>query len=165
MPVCKASMTNVKTSQFDIGPLHWPHRPCSYDRFHRVQLLGKGSGVPAQVSSTSLDHGSKLRGPSPKALVSRTVQRDGSDYCYEDLDIPQNSTTVVDLANKWQYQGSEMSSWVHRNTFSRRRVAGRDSDQRSTVQSVAHESLYHHVPTEDYVRQSHRVMYMELAID
>ncbi|GFX77524.1 uncharacterized protein TNCV_4025741 [Trichonephila clavipes] len=25
-------------------------------------------GVPAQVSSTSLDHGSKLRGPSPKAL-------------------------------------------------------------------------------------------------
>ncbi|GFX29616.1 uncharacterized protein TNCV_4776881 [Trichonephila clavipes] len=28
-----------------------------------------GNGVPAQVSSTSLDHGSKLRGPSPKALV------------------------------------------------------------------------------------------------
>ncbi|GFV62577.1 uncharacterized protein TNCV_4392651 [Trichonephila clavipes] len=26
-------------------------------------------GMPAQVSSTSLDHGSKLRGPSPKALV------------------------------------------------------------------------------------------------
>ncbi|GFX13326.1 uncharacterized protein TNCV_2907491 [Trichonephila clavipes] len=26
-------------------------------------------GVPAKVSSTSLDHGSKLRGPSPKALV------------------------------------------------------------------------------------------------
>ncbi|GFX10008.1 uncharacterized protein TNCV_4101471 [Trichonephila clavipes] len=26
-------------------------------------------GVPAQVSSTSLDHGSKLRGPSPKALL------------------------------------------------------------------------------------------------
>ncbi|GFU98765.1 uncharacterized protein TNCV_1214811 [Trichonephila clavipes] len=26
-------------------------------------------GVPAQVSSTSLDHGSKLRGPLPKALV------------------------------------------------------------------------------------------------
>ncbi|GFU26103.1 uncharacterized protein TNCV_5105571 [Trichonephila clavipes] len=26
-------------------------------------------GVSAQVSSTSLDHGSKLRGPSPKALV------------------------------------------------------------------------------------------------
>ncbi|GFU49507.1 uncharacterized protein TNCV_1590551 [Trichonephila clavipes] len=25
--------------------------------------------VPAQVSSSSLDHGSKLRGPSPKALV------------------------------------------------------------------------------------------------
>ncbi|GFV68048.1 uncharacterized protein TNCV_1873301 [Trichonephila clavipes] len=28
-----------------------------------------GEGVPAQVSSMSLDHGSKLRGPSPKALV------------------------------------------------------------------------------------------------
>ncbi|GFV86010.1 hypothetical protein TNCV_203901 [Trichonephila clavipes] len=29
-----------------------------------------GDGVPAQVSSsTSLDHGSTLRGPSPKALV------------------------------------------------------------------------------------------------
>ncbi|GFW67500.1 hypothetical protein TNCV_3391711 [Trichonephila clavipes] len=26
-------------------------------------------GVPAQVSSTSLDYGSKLRGPQPKALV------------------------------------------------------------------------------------------------
>ncbi|GFU42489.1 uncharacterized protein TNCV_4556131 [Trichonephila clavipes] len=26
-------------------------------------------GMPAQVSSTSLDHGSKLRGPSPNALV------------------------------------------------------------------------------------------------
>ncbi|GFV45920.1 uncharacterized protein TNCV_1977561 [Trichonephila clavipes] len=26
-------------------------------------------GVPSQVSSTSLDHGSKLRGPSPKVLV------------------------------------------------------------------------------------------------
>ncbi|GFY19341.1 hypothetical protein TNCV_4127281 [Trichonephila clavipes] len=26
-------------------------------------------GMPAQVSSTSLDHGSKLCGPSPKALV------------------------------------------------------------------------------------------------
>ncbi|GFW32721.1 hypothetical protein TNCV_3679691 [Trichonephila clavipes] len=26
-------------------------------------------GVPAQMSTTSLDHGSKLRGPSPKALA------------------------------------------------------------------------------------------------
>ncbi|GFW65548.1 hypothetical protein TNCV_3549711 [Trichonephila clavipes] len=26
-----------------------------------------GEGVPAQVSSSSLDHGSKLQGPSPKA--------------------------------------------------------------------------------------------------
>ncbi|GFX00780.1 uncharacterized protein TNCV_4577471 [Trichonephila clavipes] len=29
----------------------------------------RGRGVPAQVSSSSLDHGPKLRGPSPKALV------------------------------------------------------------------------------------------------
>ncbi|GFX50286.1 uncharacterized protein TNCV_2892031 [Trichonephila clavipes] len=26
-------------------------------------------GIPAQVTSSSLDHGSKLRSPSPKALV------------------------------------------------------------------------------------------------
>ncbi|GFT79167.1 uncharacterized protein TNCV_3095141 [Trichonephila clavipes] len=32
-----------------------------------VRLLGEG--LPAQVSSTSLDNGSKLRGPSPKVLV------------------------------------------------------------------------------------------------
>ncbi|GFU71026.1 uncharacterized protein TNCV_1215521 [Trichonephila clavipes] len=31
----------------------------------------KERGVPPHVSSTSLDHGSKLRGPSPKALVQR----------------------------------------------------------------------------------------------
>ncbi|GFV90107.1 hypothetical protein TNCV_4378231 [Trichonephila clavipes] len=31
-------------------------------------------GVPAEVSSTSLDHGSKLRGPSPKALVGADVR-------------------------------------------------------------------------------------------
>ncbi|GFS52503.1 uncharacterized protein TNCV_4851611 [Trichonephila clavipes] len=32
-------------------------------------VVVRRGGVPAQVSSTSLDHGSKLRGPSPKALV------------------------------------------------------------------------------------------------
>ncbi|GFU71354.1 hypothetical protein TNCV_4280471 [Trichonephila clavipes] len=32
-------------------------------------VLELGEGVPAQVSSTSLNHGSKLHGPSPKALV------------------------------------------------------------------------------------------------
>ncbi|GFX55812.1 hypothetical protein TNCV_609781 [Trichonephila clavipes] len=31
--------------------------------------LQPGEGEPAQVSSTSLDHGSKLRGPLSKALV------------------------------------------------------------------------------------------------
>ncbi|GFV15604.1 uncharacterized protein TNCV_4836301 [Trichonephila clavipes] len=34
-----------------------------------VGVVFRREGVPAQVSSTSLDHGSKLRGPSPKALV------------------------------------------------------------------------------------------------
>ncbi|GFW80062.1 hypothetical protein TNCV_4911601 [Trichonephila clavipes] len=34
-----------------------------------LTLTAEESGVPVQVSSTSLDHGSKLRGPSPKALV------------------------------------------------------------------------------------------------
>ncbi|GFT96068.1 uncharacterized protein TNCV_313401 [Trichonephila clavipes] len=32
-------------------------------------VVARKRGVPAQVSTTSLDHGSKLRGPSPKALV------------------------------------------------------------------------------------------------
>ncbi|GFV24173.1 uncharacterized protein TNCV_4165201 [Trichonephila clavipes] len=32
-------------------------------------VVVRGRGVPAQVSSTSFDHGSKLRGPSPKSLV------------------------------------------------------------------------------------------------
>ncbi|GFV67090.1 hypothetical protein TNCV_1078701 [Trichonephila clavipes] len=35
----EASMTNVKTSQFDINPSHSYHRPCSYDRLHRVQFV------------------------------------------------------------------------------------------------------------------------------
>ncbi|GFV21233.1 uncharacterized protein TNCV_4268661 [Trichonephila clavipes] len=39
----------------------------------RAETSSRWCGVvvrrPAQVSSTSLDHGSKLRGPSPKALV------------------------------------------------------------------------------------------------
>ncbi|GFU08993.1 uncharacterized protein TNCV_1318651 [Trichonephila clavipes] len=32
-------------------------------------VVRRGGGVPAQVSSTSFDYGSKLRGPSSKALV------------------------------------------------------------------------------------------------
>ncbi|GFT68600.1 uncharacterized protein TNCV_1841901 [Trichonephila clavipes] len=32
-------------------------------------VVVRRGGVPAQVSSTSLDHGSKLRGPLPKTLV------------------------------------------------------------------------------------------------
>ncbi|GFS95168.1 hypothetical protein TNCV_2705141 [Trichonephila clavipes] len=31
--------------------------------------LGEGKEVPAHVPSSSLDYGSKLRGPSPKPLV------------------------------------------------------------------------------------------------
>ncbi|GFW15743.1 uncharacterized protein TNCV_3582411 [Trichonephila clavipes] len=32
-------------------------------------VVVRREGVPAQVSSTSLDHGSKVRGPLPKAVV------------------------------------------------------------------------------------------------
>ncbi|GFT92407.1 hypothetical protein TNCV_4636521 [Trichonephila clavipes] len=36
----EASMTNAKTSQFDISSSHWHHRPCSYDRrFTECSLL------------------------------------------------------------------------------------------------------------------------------
>ncbi|GFT46935.1 uncharacterized protein TNCV_1720491 [Trichonephila clavipes] len=35
----------------------------------RCGVVVRRGGVPAQMSSTSLDHDSKLRGPSPKALV------------------------------------------------------------------------------------------------
>ncbi|GFX80208.1 uncharacterized protein TNCV_2642241 [Trichonephila clavipes] len=35
----------------------------------RAEMFSRWCGVPTQVSSTSLDHVSKLRGPSPKALV------------------------------------------------------------------------------------------------
>ncbi|GFV81441.1 hypothetical protein TNCV_51651 [Trichonephila clavipes] len=35
----------------------------------REEASSRWCGMPAQVSSTSLDHGSKLRGPSRKALV------------------------------------------------------------------------------------------------
>ncbi|GFT58131.1 hypothetical protein TNCV_723031 [Trichonephila clavipes] len=54
---------------------------------------------------------------------------------------PRNSTSVAELANRWLDRGSEMSSWVHGNTFSRRCSADRDSDQKSTVRSVARENL------------------------
>ncbi|GFY11690.1 hypothetical protein TNCV_2539721 [Trichonephila clavipes] len=53
-PPCKAAMHDKYVKSLKLPPqLVW-------------QL---GEGVPAQVSSTSLDHGSKLRSPSPKALV------------------------------------------------------------------------------------------------
>ncbi|GFU35914.1 hypothetical protein TNCV_4030241 [Trichonephila clavipes] len=63
---------------------------------------------------------------------------------------PQNSTSVAELANRWLDRGSEMSSWVHGNKFSLRCSA--DSDQRSTLRSVARENLYHYAPTEGCVR-------------
>ncbi|GFW80414.1 uncharacterized protein TNCV_2945461 [Trichonephila clavipes] len=37
--------------------------------FRWCGVLVRRGGVPAQVMSSSLDHGSKLRSPSPKALV------------------------------------------------------------------------------------------------
>ncbi|GFU09378.1 hypothetical protein TNCV_143601 [Trichonephila clavipes] len=54
---------------------------------------------------------------------------------------PRNSTSVAELANRWLDRGSEMSSWVHGNKFSRRCSADRDSDQKSTVRSAVRENL------------------------
>ncbi|GFU10892.1 hypothetical protein TNCV_960581 [Trichonephila clavipes] len=42
----------------------------------------------------------------------------------------ENSTSVAELANRWLDRGSEMSSRVHGNKFSRRFSADRDSDQK-----------------------------------
>ncbi|GFU68590.1 uncharacterized protein TNCV_3624111 [Trichonephila clavipes] len=50
---CTLNLSRAETSS------HW----CG------VVVRMRGRCPPAQVSSTSLDHGSKLRGPSPKALV------------------------------------------------------------------------------------------------
>ncbi|GFX73728.1 hypothetical protein TNCV_4290441 [Trichonephila clavipes] len=41
----------------------------SVDSSNVLPLVVKRGGMLAQVSSTSLDHGSNLRGPSPKSLV------------------------------------------------------------------------------------------------
>ncbi|GFU50731.1 hypothetical protein TNCV_241171 [Trichonephila clavipes] len=54
---------------------------------------------------------------------------------------PRNSTSVAELANRWLDLGSEMSSWVHGNKFSRHCSADRDSDQKSTVRSAVRENL------------------------
>ncbi|GFT62119.1 hypothetical protein TNCV_3812701 [Trichonephila clavipes] len=53
-PPCKAAMHNLLRAETS-------SRWCG--------VVVRRGGVPAQVSSTSLDHGSKLRGPSPKTLV------------------------------------------------------------------------------------------------
>ncbi|GFX80463.1 hypothetical protein TNCV_178021 [Trichonephila clavipes] len=59
---------------------------------------------------------------------------------YADRLQRRNSTSVAELANRW-LDRSEMSSWVHGNTFSRRCSTDRDSDQKSTVRSVARKNL------------------------
>ncbi|GFT03571.1 hypothetical protein TNCV_2986851 [Trichonephila clavipes] len=66
---------------------------------------------------------------------------EGNDRCCADRLQPRNSTSVAELANRWRDRGNEMSSWVHGNKFSRRCSADRDSDQKSTVRSVARENL------------------------
>ncbi|GFU57657.1 transposable element Tcb2 transposase [Trichonephila clavipes] len=45
----------------------WVAAVAEWYRYRTVACFVTGEGVPAQVSSTSLDHGSKLRGPSPKS--------------------------------------------------------------------------------------------------
>ncbi|GFX53095.1 hypothetical protein TNCV_1696431 [Trichonephila clavipes] len=48
---------------------------------------------------------------------------------------------VAELAEQMARSRSEMSSWVHGSPFSRRCSADRESDQKSTVRSVARENL------------------------
>ncbi|GFS71311.1 uncharacterized protein TNCV_5050561 [Trichonephila clavipes] len=50
-------------------------------------------GVPAQVSSTSLDHGSKLRGPSPKS--PRVAEQ-----CDVNINSTQLNSTICFLAEE-----------------------------------------------------------------
>ncbi|GFT07038.1 uncharacterized protein TNCV_1415821 [Trichonephila clavipes] len=52
-------------------------------------VVVRRGGVPAQVSSTSLDHGSKLRGPSPK-----------SPRAAEQCDVNINSLTPLRLGGR-----------------------------------------------------------------
>ncbi|GFU65727.1 hypothetical protein TNCV_5058611 [Trichonephila clavipes] len=54
-------------------------------------------GVPAQVSSLSLDHGCKLRGPSPIALFNFIVRRKyNSDLVVSKLTEGNTSTAEVE---------------------------------------------------------------------
>ncbi|GFV80643.1 uncharacterized protein TNCV_4618051 [Trichonephila clavipes] len=61
-------------------------------------------GVPAQVSSTSLDHGSKLRGPSSKAHVQLNRWPSGygirPQYLMEQLNLSQSSRRVLSSYKK-----------------------------------------------------------------
>ncbi|GFV01100.1 hypothetical protein TNCV_1010211 [Trichonephila clavipes] len=92
--------------------------------------------------------GGRKRVPAP--LTCET--REGNDRCCADRLQPRNSTSVAEWASRWLDRGSGMYSWEHGNKSSRRGLADRDSDPRSTVKSVAHESLYHHAPTKGCVR-------------
>ncbi|GFX15319.1 hypothetical protein TNCV_3302481 [Trichonephila clavipes] len=71
----------------------------------RLTEVLRRKGYPAQVSSTSLDHGSKLRGPSPKALVqlnSATLIFNQSTDVSKNIkpDEIGNLTEEVDLARQ-----------------------------------------------------------------
>ncbi|GFU36557.1 uncharacterized protein TNCV_2898111 [Trichonephila clavipes] len=71
-PVVKASNHGRHVMRSIPVPLK-TRRVCTLN-LSRAETSSRWCGVvvrrmPAQVSSTSLDHGSKLRGPSPKALV------------------------------------------------------------------------------------------------
>ncbi|GFU72081.1 uncharacterized protein TNCV_2976661 [Trichonephila clavipes] len=63
-------------------------------------------GVPTQVSSTSLDHGSKLRGPSPKALVqlnretlisNQSINQLTQAFCALTYDCSENISNSVEM--------------------------------------------------------------------
>ncbi|GFX77350.1 hypothetical protein TNCV_5064761 [Trichonephila clavipes] len=66
VPSCEKCWMQVSPVHASVSRSCFHGRCNSYFRWCGVAVR---RCVPAQVSSTSLDHGSKLRGPSPKALV------------------------------------------------------------------------------------------------
>ncbi|GFV73253.1 uncharacterized protein TNCV_317731 [Trichonephila clavipes] len=61
-------------------------------------------GVLAQVSSTSLDHGSKLRGPSSKALVCKPLTTSRCVMVLVDTRTSRGSYTLCKMAAKLTYR-------------------------------------------------------------
>ncbi|GFX28968.1 hypothetical protein TNCV_3030111 [Trichonephila clavipes] len=74
-PVLKSSEMRNIMKKVSFQPLYCGGERCTLKLCRELKrapvgvVWELGEGLPAQVSSSSLDHGSKLRDPSPKALV------------------------------------------------------------------------------------------------